>query len=435
LTYMIKAIARDIAAHGGKAFYTGGYVRDRLLLGEAASGQDIDIEVFSLIREELLSILVNYGGGVVVGRSFPVIKLKNNPQWDFTVPEEASASYRDACARRDFTINAMMMDVLSGEILDFSGGQEDLEKRIIRHTSADVFAVDPLRAYRAVQLAARLDFAINPVTLDLIKRCPLQDIKPERIMEELRKLLLLSSHPSIGLRYMRGTGILKRRHPMLFSLIGCKQSPANHPEGDVWEHTLQVVDVAAGLKQQSRHPEALMFAALLHDIGKPATTRTREGKITAYGHDLEGEKLARVFLNQLNAAGNLTAAVSKLIREHMHPVLLYKTRDKVSDKAIRKLVNRINVRELLLLAEADFKGRGRERDFEPVREWLTQRIKSLGLDPERGIVPWLGGKDLIALGMKPGNHFRRILDVAFEMQLEGKSREEILDWLNHQAKS
>lgn len=117
------------------------------------------------------------------------------------------------------------------------------------------------------------------------------------------------------------------------------------------------------------------------------TTCTRNGKITAYGHDLKGEKMARIFLNQLNASKSLIAGVEKLVREHMHPVLLYKTREQVSDKAIRKLVNRVNVRELLLLAEADFKGRGKERDFEPRQEWLMDRISRLGLDPEQGITP------------------------------------------------
>jgi len=432
---MIKQIACDIADNGGRAFYTGGYVRDLLLPGKTISGKDIDIEVFALTQKQLLSILTNYGGGVIVGKSFPVIKLRDYPQWDFTLPAKPDISYQEACARRDFTINAMMMDVLSGEILDYFHGRVDLKQRTIRHTRAEVFAADPLRVYRAVQLAARLDFEISPVTLDLLQQCPLQDIKPERIMEELRKLLLLSNRPSVGLRYMEAAGILERRHPMLFNLINCEQSPVNHPEGDVWEHTLQVVDIAARLKYQSHHPDVLMFAALLHDIGKPATTCIRQGKITAYGHDLEGDKLARVFLNQLNASNQFVTDTCKLIKEHMHPILLYKTRERVSDKAIRKLVNRVNVRELLLLAEADFKGRGRERDFEPVRQWLNQRMESLGLKPDQKIVPWVQGKDLIALGMQPGTNFRRILDNAFEMQLEGKSREEILNWISTRAKN
>jgi tRNA nucleotidyltransferase (CCA-adding enzyme) len=426
---MIKHIARDIAANGGRAFYTGGYVRDYLLQGGIPVGQDIDIEVFSLEQSQLLSILAPYGECKVVGKSFPVIKIKNHSTWDFTLPRNTMISYKEACARRDFTINAMMMDVLSGEILDFFGGQEDLEKKLIRHTTEQVFKVDSLRVYRAVQLAARFGFRIDSLTLELIKQSELNNIKPERILEELRKLLLLAPRPSWGLRYMREGEILERKHPMLFRLINCEQSPANHPEGDVWEHTLQVVDIAAGGKHCSRCPEVLMFAALLHDIGKPDTTRVRDGKITAYGHDLKGEKLARIFLSKLKAANSLIEGVCRLVREHMHPVLLYKTREKVSDKAIRKLVNRINVRELMLLAEADFKGRGRERDFAPVQEWLNERMSNLGLHPEQGITPLLQGRDLIEMGMEPGPNFRRILDKALELQMEGKNRQEILNWL------
>ncbi len=427
---MITTIARDIANQGGRVFYTGGYVRDYLLLGQAANGKDIDLEVFGLDKAKLISVLSTYGQPIEVGKSFPVIKISHHPQWDFTLPEKPKISYREACARRDFTINAMMMDVLTGEILDFFGGQEDLKNKLIRHTSKQVFVDDPLRAYRAAQLAARFGFSIDAATLELMKQSSLDDIKPERILEELRKLLLLAPQPSLGLSYMQETGIFKRRHPMLFLLVGCEQSPLNHPEGDVWQHTLQVIDICAHLKKQSQNPEVLMFAALLHDLGKSTTTCIRNGKITAYGHDLEGEKLVRIFLNQLNASKSLIADVEKLVREHMHPVLLYKSREQVSDKAIRKLVNRVNVRELLLLAEADFKGRGKERDFEPVQEWLMDRISRLGLDPEQGITPCVQGRDLIALGLKPGTDFRKILDRCFEMQLEGKSRQEILDRVN-----
>lgn len=426
---MITTIARDIATHGGRVFYTGGYVRDYLLLGQAANGKDIDLEVFGLDKAKLLSVLSTYGQPIIVGKSFPIIKISHHPEWDFTLPEKPEVSFQEACARRDCTINAMMMDVLTGEILDFFGGQEDIKNKLIRHTTEQVFVDDPLRAYRTVQLAARFGFTIDAATLELMKQSNLDDIKPERILEELRKLLLLAPQPSLGLGYMQETGMLKRRHPMLFQLIGCEQSPLNHPEGDVWQHTLQVVDICAYLKKQSRDPEVLMFAALLHDLGKPPTTCIRNGKITTYGHDLEGEKLARIFLNQLNASKILITGIEKLVREHMHPVLLYKSREQVSDKAIRKLVNRVNVRELLLLAEADFKGRGKERDFEPVQEWLMDRISRLGLDPEQGITPYVQGRDLIAIGLKPGTDFRKILDQCFEMQLEGKSRQEILKWV------
>lgn len=427
---MIFTIAQDIASQGGRVFYTGGYVRDRLLEGKVARGKDIDLEVFGLSEDQLISVLSTYGQPIIVGKSFPVIKISHHSEWDFTLPETPEISYQEACARRDFTINAMMMDVLTGEILDFFGGRKDLKNKLIRHTTEQVFTDDPLRAYRAVQLAARFNFSIDVLTLELMKNSDLDDIKPERILEELRKLLLLTPQPSVGLSYMQETGMLERRHPMLFQLVGCEQSHLNHPEGDVWQHTLQVVDICAGLKKHSRAPEVLMFAALLHDLGKPATTCIRNGKITTYGHDREGEKLARIFLNQLNASKSLTAGVCKLVREHMHPILLYKTREQVSDKAIRKLVNRVNVRELLLLAEADFKGRGKERDFAPVQEWLMDRISRLELDLEQGIAPYVQGRDLIALGLKPGVEFRKILDQCFEMQLEGKSRQEILEWVD-----
>ncbi|MGI5911468.1 MAG: CCA tRNA nucleotidyltransferase [Syntrophomonadaceae bacterium] len=428
---MIEKIAYDIAAHGGRAFFTGGFVRDYLLTGQNNTGKDIDIEIFGLNQDELLTILNTYGRSQIVGKSFPIIKLKKYPQWDFTLPLRTDISYHEACARRDFTINAMMIDILSGEILDFLGGQRDLKNRLIRHTNKHVFLLDPLRAYRAVQLAARLEFQIDSTTLEIVKYCSLDNIKPERILQEIGKLLLLGKRPSIGLRYMQEAGILERRHPMLFNLINCEQSPVNHPEGDVWEHTLKVVDVAASLKHKSRSPEVLMFAALLHDLGKPATTRNHEGKTTAYGHDVKGKKLAHCFLNDLNASNRLIAGVSKLVKEHMHPVLLYKNQENVSDKAIRKLVNRVNVKELLLLAEADFRGRGQERDFKPVEEWLNHRIKSIGLNPEEKIEPLIKGRDLIKLGLTPGSDFRRILDMAFALQLEGKSRQEILEWLSN----
>jgi tRNA nucleotidyltransferase (CCA-adding enzyme) len=426
---MITTIAWDITNQGGRVFYTGGFVRDYLLQDEAPDGKDIDLEVFGLDKSKLISVLSTYGQPIEVGKSFPIIKINHHPEWDFTLPETPEISYQEACTRRDFTINAMMMDVLTGEILDFFGGQEDLKNKLIRHTTKNVFKEDPLRTYRAVQLAARFGFSIDTATLELMKQTNLDNIKPERLLEELRKLLFLASQPSLGLGYMQETGILERRHPMLFRLVGCEQSPLNHPEGDVWQHTLQVVDICSSLKEQSQDPEVLMFAALLHDLGKPGTTCTRNGKITAYGHDLEGEKMARIFLNQLNASKSLIAGVEKLVREHMHPILLYKSREQVSDKAIRKLVNRVNLRELLLLAEADFKGRGKERDFKPVQEWLMDRISRLGLDPEQGITPYVQGRDLIALRLKPGTDFRKILDQCFEMQLEGKSRQEILKWV------
>jgi tRNA nucleotidyltransferase (CCA-adding enzyme) len=392
--------------------------------------KDIDIEIFHLSTQQILNVLAPFGEVFISGQSFPVIKIKGHPQWDFTAPEKPELSFYEASQRRDFTINTMLMDILTGEIIDELGAQRDIANKIIRPVSPEVMKNDPLRAYRACQLAARLSFALHPDTIAQIADADLKGIKAERIYEEFCKLLMLSARPSIGLRYMQTTGILESMHPSLFSLIGCQQSPLHHPEGDVWEHTLLVVDEAARLKVHSHYPLALMFAALLHDTGKPQSTRIKGEKITAYGHDVLGVKVAEDFLRSITSNARLINAVCTLTREHMHPVLLYKDKDRVSDKALRKLINRVDFNELMLLAEADFKGRTVEKDFSLVRDWFNHRFQLMGVNPERKIEPLIKGQDLLELGYHPGKELGRMLDLAFELQLEGKNREEILSQIN-----
>jgi tRNA nucleotidyltransferase (CCA-adding enzyme) len=188
------------------------------------------------------------------------------------------------------------------------------------------------------------------------------------------------------------------------------------------------VDQAAQLKSQSSNPEVLMFASLVHDIGKPLTTKKVKGdKITAYGHDVLGENLAAAFMQELTNNKTLINAVSVLVREHMHPILLYKDRARVSDKAIRKLVDRVNLKELLLIAEADSGGRGVARDSKAIRNWFLGKVSQLGLKLDEKIEPLVKGRDLVKLGMTPGPAFSKTLASAFEMQLEGKSKEKIME--------
>lgn len=429
---MLQVIAADIAARGGRAFYVGGYVRNQIMKIDPTSGEDIDIEVYFLGWEALQSVLSRYGTTRMVGKSFPVIKISGHQEWDFTLPIKPNISFAQACARRDFTINSMMMDVLTGEITDYYGGRNDIAKQIVKHTSPTVFIEDPLRVYRAASFAARFNFAIEPETIDLILQTDLSSVNRERIFEELKKLLLLSPEPSTGLRYIQKTGVLERMHPLIFQLIGCRQSPQNHPEGDVWEHTLLVVDQAARLKSRSSNPEALMFAALVHDIGKPLTTEVKGEKITAYGHDVLGEKLARSFLQELTHNRTLINDIGTLVKEHMHPVLLYKDRERVTDKAIRKLVDRVNLHELLLIAEADLLGRNVDRDFDVIRKWIMDKVYSLGLDPNKRIEPLVQGRDLLKIGFQPGPAYTRTLADAFELQLEGKTKAAILEQVRGQ---
>lgn len=421
---MLVKIAQEIAARGGRMYLVGGAVRD-LLLQRNTDNEDIDVEIHGLDKSQVLQVLKKFGICKEVGKSFVTIKIKGYQQYDFSVAEPGTSLLK-ACSRRDFIINTPLQDILSGEIIDPLNARQDLSDRIIRPTNPGVFRDDPLRAYRAVQLAARLEFSLAPETEALIRDTPLQGISGERVYRELTKLLMLAPKPSIGLSLMAKAGILEQNHADLARLRGCAQSALHHPEGDAWQHTLLVVDQAARLKGSSKDPRSYMWAALLHDIGKPDTTRRQGDKITSYGHDLLGGKLARQFLERLTDEEQVLKRVSLLVKEHMRPVLLYKDRDKVTDRAIRKLAARVDLSELLLLAQADYLGRDIEREFSPIEEWFRDRISRLGLKWGETIAPLVQGKDLISLGLKPGPQFSKILDQAFDWQLAGQEKEEIL---------
>ena len=427
---MLKEIANEVAACGGRLFYVGGYVRDlylspTILIKKEA---DIDIEVFGLPDEQLVDILSRFGTVSKVGKSFSIYKVRGYSQLDFSL--NPVNDLRTSVNRRDFTMNAMMQEVLTGELFDPLDGMNDIANRLIRPVHNTSITDDPLRAYRAVQLAARFGFNLHTHTIQQIQAADIMSIAPERIFNEFLKLLLYSSRPSIGLRYMADFKILERRHPGLAALINCAQTEATHPEGDVWEHTLLVVDEAAKIKNKSKNPEALMWAALLHDIGKHRVSRRQGEKITAYGHDVVGATMAGQFLQNLKAGNNLTQEVRALVREHMHPVLLYKDRERVSNKAIARLANRVDTEELLLLAQSDFIGRGgagrQAEDFAPIYNWLTEQLDQLGLKPGDQLESLVQGRDLVELGFTPGKQFKKLLDKALELQLEGLDREQIL---------
>lgn len=431
---IIKKIAKTISEVGGRAFFVGGCVRDSLL---GLPSKDFDVEVYGITADKLIEVLSHFGEVDLVGRSFGVLKLKGL-EVDFTLPRrenkigkghkgfvvsvDPDMPFEEACRRRDFTINAILKDVLTGEIIDPCSGFADLEKKIIRHIDDETFVEDSLRVYRGVQLAARLGFEIHPATLNLMSKIDLSDLPKERIYEEFKKLLLKAEKPSIGLRYLQILGVLEKMHPLLHNMVGCEQDPQHHPEGDVWEHTLRVVDAAAQLKNQSEDPEALMFAALLHDIGKPAVTEKIGERIVSHGHDKAGEEIARSFMKTLTNEKKLISNVATLVREHMTPFALYKEREKVTEGAIRRFARRVNVHEVLLLAEADNAGKGNSEDFTPVKKWFAEATERLKLDQ---IEPLIRGRDLIAMGFEPSPKFGKVLKFAFELQLDGLPYETI----------
>ena len=434
---MLKDISKRISDAGGRVFYVGGYVRDQFIGKES---KDIDVEIYGIEYSDLTAILSDYGEVDTIGKSFGIIKVKG-VDIDFTMPRterktgddhknfevslDPYMKYKEACRRRDFTVNSIMKDVLTGEIIDYFNGRKDIENGIIRHVDDKTFVEDPLRVYRAVQFAGRFWFKIAPETLGLCMKIDLHFLPKERVFEEIMKLLMKSDNPSIGFEYMRELAIINKHFPILDKMIGCEQQPDNHPEGSVWNHTMMVVDEAAKLRCRSKNPEALMLAALLHDTGKPATRAIRKGKVTFYGHYDVGEAASIRFLKTITDDKRLIIAVSTLVKYHMNPIFLYNAHAKVS--AVRRLANKCEIHELLLLHEADHK-RTKSSDDEcsnNVTAWFRDMIESNALDKK--LEPLVKGRDLIELGLAPGPRFGEILNDAFERQIDGYSYEEIID--------
>jgi tRNA nucleotidyltransferase (CCA-adding enzyme) len=435
----VRALCRRLAAAGGRALLVGGAVRDGLLGLET---KDYDLEVYGLPEEELRLELARAGKVDVVGQAFAVLKLSGldgvTGALDISLPRRDSKvapghrgiavagdprlSIEDASRRRDFTINSMLFDPLSGELLDPQGGRRDLETRVLRAVDPGTFGEDPLRALRAVQLAGRFELRVDPATAQLCAAMPLEELPAERVFGEIEKLLLKARRPSLGLALLRDWGMLSAIAPELEPLAETAQDPGWHPEGDVWTHTLLVVDEAAALRDDLDHPRALalMLGALCHDLGKPATTIFEEGRLRSRGHEEAGVVPATAMLDRWNVHGlqgyDVRATILGLVAHHLKPGLLYDNRTDVSDGAIRRLAAKCEPDLLYRVARADCLGRAGR--FEPVAmEWFIERVRQL--DAHRPPAPLLRGRDLLALGQAPGPAVGRILRLVYDRQLDG----------------
>ena len=454
--------AEAIAERGGKALLTGGSVRDELI---GVSSKDYDIEVYGVEPDDLIALTKEFGKVSEVGASFGVLKLQidgfeidvslprresstGSGHRDFSVNADPHMSLEDACRRRDFTINALVKDVLTGEVHDFFGGVRDLKERRLCITDHERFGDDPLRVLRGVQFVGRFGLFMEDETSVVIRdmRSELEHLAKERFAEEWTKLLLRSKKPSLGLNAAMELGIFHQMHPEITKLPLTPQEHKWHPEGDVWVHTLMVVDEAAKIVEQEQlgKEDALvvMLSAFCHDFGKPLTTEEVDGKIRAHGHEEAGEEPSDRFMREIGIAGSVREKVKKLVIEHLKPVMFYAQEErgqKVTDGAIKKLADRLHpatMQQLVCLAKADALGRGPfvdpdcpERSFMPADfpagEWLLKRCAALGVEKEKP-KPVLFGRDLIAFGFKPGPTFGKILTFAETMHISGLTREEIL---------
>ncbi len=449
-------IIKSIHLGGGKAYIVGGFVRDLVLEKTFSPSYGYDIEVYHLYPEQLQIILVAFGQVNEVGKSFGVFKLTTAlrtydvslPRKDnkvssghrgFSVDISNSLSISEACKRRDFTMNSMLYDIETQEIIDPFHGLKDIHDKMIRHVS-ESFSEDPLRVLRAMQFAARFEFSIHPSTISLCRAIDLNELPKERLFEEFKKLFLLASKPSIGIIAGMELGVLAY-FPEILSLQGVEQDPEWHPEGDVFTHTLMVIDEAAKLRSGKEFSDlCLMYGSLCHDFGKPLTTQYINGKIRSHAHDVAGIQPTKSFLARLTKDKDLIDTISTLVKEHLQPALLYKARHEVSDGAIRRLSLRVEIPLLLKVAQADHFGRftslrKKPESFE-AGEWLFLRWKQLQ-SPDSRMKPLLKGSHLMKLGLSPGPIMGKIIQKSFEQQLDGKisNEEEAIRWASDYLKS
>ncbi len=439
----VLRLLASLRAAGGRPYVVGGAVRDAFL-GEPT--KDWDVEVFGLSADRLEEVLRGHGRIDAVGQAFRVYKLSGVPgvegAVDVALPRrdsktgpghrgigvqgDPSMSVEEAARRRDFTINAMLYDAAAAAVVDPHGGRRDLDSRVLRAVDPATFGEDPLRALRAVQFAARYDLAVEPATAALCASMPIAELPAERVFGEVEKLLLKAREPSRGLALLAEWGMLPVVAPELVPLAATPQDPGWHPEGDVWVHTLQVVDEAAPLAAELAPDRprqlAVMLGALCHDLGKPTTTRREDGRIRSRGHEEAGLPPTTALLDRWNVhtllGYDVRAQVLALVGQHLKPGQLYDDRERVSDGAIRRLAAKCEPDLLYRVARADCLGR-RPGAFAPVAmEWFRERVRALDV-ARRAPEPILKGRDVLELGVPPGPLVGRVVRAVYERQLDG----------------
>lgn len=441
-------LCQAVRQAGGRALLVGGWVRDFVLGRETV---DYDVEVYGVEASALRALLDRQGKVDAVGEAFTVYKVRlrdtgksfpsslvadvSLPRREsktgrghrgFVVTGDPQMSFSEAARRRDFTINAMMYDPLTGEYIDVYGGQADLQNKIIRVVDPRTFIEDSLRVLRAMQFAARFEFTIDPATAKLCRSIDLSDLPSERIWAEVEKWLL-ARWPSIGLYAARELGITEKLWPEIDALAGCPQDSQVHPEGDVFIHTGLVLDEGRKLIDDLPRPKqiAVMLSALCHDLGKPAMTKVEDGQVRSTGHEAASVELTEKFLDRLKLFTFDNYDVRKqtlaLVKYHAVPHRWgkgYNVGEAITDGMFRRLALAVEPDLLYRVARADCLGRAGNFKAE-YEDWFLGRVRELGIE-ERAPAPLLLGRHLLALGLQPGPRIGQIMRAVYERQLDGE---------------
>ena len=431
---IFERLALKVENAGGRAFYVGGCVRDKAL---GCQNKDIDIEVHGISEEELEKILSEFGNIKFFGSSFGVYSISGinadislprserkigNGHRDFEVVVDPFIGIKEAARRRDFTINAIMEDILTGEIIDPFNGSSDMCAGIIKHVDDKTFIEDPLRVLRAAQFSARFDFKIAPETIELCKTIDLSALSSERIEIEMKKALLKSKKPSKFFESLREMNQLGYWFKELEQLIGLEQNPKYHPEGDAWTHTMIVLDNVAKFRNEVSDAYSFMLFALMHDLGKIETTEIINGKIHSYNHEVVGVEIAERLLERVCHEKKVKNYVLKSIPLHMRPSMLFESKSKV--KKTNKLFDEaIEPKDLIYFSLCDKHVETSKEEELEKKEFLFERLRVYEETMEQ---PCTTGKDLLELGFKSGVELGKMLELAHKLRLAGVSKEKAL---------
>lgn len=429
---LVTPIAHALAAHGGQIFIVGGAVRDLLLAKEV---YDIDIEVHNLSLEIVEQILSTFGAVSFIGKSFGVLKVHGLPV-DFSLPRSDSQGRKpevtvdptmgieEALRRRDLTMNALAIDVLSKELVDPFNGYEDILTRTLRSPDTTFFTQDPLRFFRVMHFISRFEMLPDRALNQVCATMSLIGLSLERIESEFEKLMLKSVKPSLGIRWLR---VIGRLHEILPELAATRDVPQEHdwhPEGDVFEHSMQSLDAAAALTYDTQEQKLVgLYGALCHDLGKVVATQFSKGRIRSHGHDEAGAPRARALLKRITRKNILIDTIPLLVKAHMQPFTFIKLN--ASPAAYKRLALRLapvtSIKELCTIARADKQGRNKLKGHPlfiplPDLDLFIKNAQAYGvwLSPE---LPLLQGRDIADI-VSGGPAMGKALKFAYEYQIK-----------------
>lgn len=424
-------IVRTLRDRGFQAYLVGGCVRD-LVLGREPEDYDVATDatpeqVMRLfprtwaVGAQFGVVLVplesgDRGGASEANKVIEVATFRSDGLYtDGRHPDQVQYTNapQEDVQRRDFTINGLLMDPLSGEVLDFVGGRHDLQAGIVRTIGAPErrFGEDKLRMLRAVRFAARFGYEIEPETFAAIRRLAkeIQQVSRERVREEILKMLT-EGRARRAFEFLDQTGLLCEVLPEVDRMHGVEQPPQFHPEGDVWIHTLMLLE---GLPEKSSR--TLAMGALLHDVGKPPTFRVAPDRIRFDGHVEIGTRMAEEICRRLRFSNDDTEQISSLVANHMR----FADAPQMKESTLKRFLRLPRIEEHLEMHRLDSLASHRDLTlYNFVREKLAETPPE-----EIRPAPLITGRDLIAEGYEPGSRFKEILSAVEDAQLEGHLRD------------